>query len=60
VNLDWSEHVSVDPRLARKSDRPFIVAKPDKARRELGWTPRTGFEQLVAELVAFHKQRLEK
>ena len=60
AGLDWSDHVSVDPRLARKSDRPFIVAKSDKARRELGWTPRTGFEELVTGLVAFHKQRLGK
>ena len=60
VDLKWGDHVSVDPRLARKSDRPFIVAKSDKARRELGWAPRTGFEQLVTDLVAFHKHRLEK
>jgi GDPmannose 4,6-dehydratase len=60
MGLDWSEHVSIDPRLARKSDRPFIVAKSDKARRELGWVPHSGFEQLVTELVAFHSHRLAK
>jgi len=59
MGLDWSEHVSVDPRLARKSDRPFVVAKSDKARRQLGWTPRMGFEQLITSLVEFHARRLE-
>jgi GDPmannose 4,6-dehydratase len=59
MGLNWSDHISVDPRLARKSDRPFIVAKSDKARQRLGWTASTGFDQLVTGLVQFHRRRLE-
>jgi len=59
MGLNWSDHVRVDPRLARKSDRPFIVAKSDKARQLLGWTSHTGFEQLVASLVEFHSRQLK-
>jgi GDPmannose 4,6-dehydratase len=29
-----------------------LLGNPEKARRELGWTPRTTFRELVTEMVA--------
>jgi GDPmannose 4,6-dehydratase len=48
---DWERYVSVDPAFVRPPDPVQLVAKPDKARRVLGWEPRTSFEQLVGMMV---------
>jgi GDPmannose 4,6-dehydratase len=48
---DWERYVVVDPTFVRPPDPVQLVAKPDKARRVLGWEPRTSFEQLVAMMV---------
>src|ERR1035441_2636824 len=43
--------VRVDPRYFRPSEVASLLGNPEKARRELGWTPRTTFRQLVTEMV---------
>ena len=43
--------VAVDPRYFRPTEVETLLGDPGKAQRELGWTPRTGFEQLVQEMV---------
>jgi GDPmannose 4,6-dehydratase len=43
--------VEVDPKLYRPAEVQFLLGDPSKARRELGWTPRTTFTQLVDEMV---------
>ncbi len=37
ADLDWREHVDVDPSLFRPADIAVSRANPDKAHRELGW-----------------------
>jgi GDPmannose 4,6-dehydratase len=44
--------VRVDPRYFRPAEVTTLLGNPAKARRELGWTPRTSFKQLVTEMVA--------
>jgi GDPmannose 4,6-dehydratase len=44
--------VRVDPRYFRPAEVATLLGNPAKARRELGWTPRTSFKQLVTEMVA--------
>ena len=44
--------VRVDPRYFRPSEVDTLLGNPEKARRELGWTPRTTFRELVTEMVA--------
>ena len=44
--------VRVDPRYFRPSEVETLLGNPEKARRELGWTPRATFRELVAEMVA--------
>ena len=52
VGLDWREHVRVDESLLRGSaELHDLVGDPAKARRELGWEPRVGFDDLVRLLV---------
>jgi GDPmannose 4,6-dehydratase len=49
---DGKTIVCVDPRYFRPSEVETLLGNPEKARRELGWTPRTTFQELVTEMVA--------
>jgi len=44
--------VAVDPRYFRPTEVETLLGDPSRAHRELGWTPRTSFDQLVEEMVA--------
>jgi GDPmannose 4,6-dehydratase len=43
--------VEVDPKFYRPAEVQFLLGDPGKARRELGWAPKTSFAQLVEEMV---------
>ncbi|HEU5303169.1 MAG TPA: GDP-mannose 4,6-dehydratase, partial [Gemmatimonadales bacterium] len=58
VGLDWRRHVVSDPRYMRPAEVDVLQADPSKARRELEWSPRVGFEQLVAMMVDADLERL--
>ena len=43
--------VAVDPRYFRPTEVETLLGDPAKAKRELGWTPTTTFDELVREMV---------
>ena len=43
--------VAVDPRYFRPTEVESLLGDASKAQRELGWTPRTSFDELVQEMV---------
>lgn len=47
VGLDWQEYVKIDPRYFRPTDVEELVAEATKARKQLQWNPKVGFEELV-------------
>ena len=52
VDLDTNKVVvRIDPRYHRPTEVDTLLGDPTKARDELGWTPRTTFAELVAEMV---------
>ncbi|MGQ0538369.1 MAG: GDP-mannose 4,6-dehydratase [Gemmatimonadaceae bacterium] len=47
VGVDWARHVTIDPRYYRPAEVDVLVGDASKARRQLEWTPRVGFRELV-------------
>jgi GDPmannose 4,6-dehydratase len=45
------EVVRVDPRYFRPTEVESLLGDPTKAREKLGWRPKVGFAELVAEMV---------
>jgi GDPmannose 4,6-dehydratase len=44
---DWERHVEIDPTLVRPAEVDLLIGDPSKAERDLGWRPRTSFEELI-------------
>jgi GDPmannose 4,6-dehydratase len=51
VGLDWERYVVQDERFMRPAEVDLLVGEPTKARKVLGWHPRTTFEELVRMMV---------
>jgi GDPmannose 4,6-dehydratase len=51
LDLDWREHVEIDPRYFRPAEVDLLLGDATKARKALGWEPRTSFSQLVRMMV---------
>ena len=51
LNLDWKEHVELDPWYCRPTEVDLLLGDASKARRELGWEPKVTFIQLVRLMV---------
>jgi GDPmannose 4,6-dehydratase len=51
VGLDWRDYVEFDSRYLRPSEVDLLIGDPSKAKRVLGWAPRTSFDQLVSLMV---------
>jgi GDPmannose 4,6-dehydratase len=60
VGLDWQKHVVSDPKFYRPAEVDVLIADPAKARRELGWSPRVGFAELVRMMVDADLDRLAR
>jgi GDPmannose 4,6-dehydratase len=51
VGLDWEEHVVVDEAFMRPAEVDLLVGDAAKARKVLGWAPKTSFSDLVRLMV---------
>ena len=52
--------VAVDPRYFRPTEVETLLGDPSKAKRELGWVPRTTFRELVQEMATADFETAER
>jgi len=51
ADLDWKQHVMIDPKLLRPAEVEMLQGDYAKARRELGWKPTVSFRDLIEMMV---------
>jgi len=51
LDLDYRDYIVQDERFMRPSETRQLVADASKAREQLGWEPKTSFEDLVRIMV---------
>jgi GDPmannose 4,6-dehydratase len=51
VGLDWKKHVEIDPRYYRPAEVDLLIGDCSKARKKLGWEPKTKFVELTKLMV---------
>ena len=51
VGLDWQKHVEIDPRYFRPAEVDMLIGDYSKAKKQLGWEPKTRFADLVKLMV---------
>jgi GDPmannose 4,6-dehydratase len=51
AGLDWREHVVVDSSYLRPTEVDLLLGDAGKAKRDLGWEPKTKFHELVKLMV---------
>jgi GDPmannose 4,6-dehydratase len=59
VGLNWKKYVIVDKRFIRPTETGPLVADPSRAKKILGWVPKTSFKGLVHLMVDAHIARLK-
>jgi GDPmannose 4,6-dehydratase len=52
--------VAIDSRYFRPAEVDTLLGDPSKARRQLGWEPKIGFEELITEMVTADLMEAEK
>ena len=48
---DFEPYVHIDPAFVRPAEVDLLIGDPSKAKRDLGWEPKTTFEELIRLMV---------
>ncbi|NHC16560.1 GDP-mannose 4,6-dehydratase [Motilibacter deserti] len=59
AGLDWEKHVRTDARYERPSEVDALIGDATKAKRQLGWEPKTDWRELARLMVDADRQQLE-
>lgn len=51
VGLNWEDYVEIDPRYYRPTEVDLLIGDYSKAKKKLGWEPKTDFDELVRLMV---------
>ncbi|RKZ95511.1 MAG: GDP-mannose 4,6-dehydratase [Gammaproteobacteria bacterium] len=60
VGLDWEDYVKVDRKFLRPAEVDLLLGDSDKAKSDLGWAPKTSFEEMIRKMVDSDLERLKK
>ena len=58
LDMDWKDYVEVDSRYFRPTEVEYMQADYDKARKELSWSPKVSFKDLVKIMVDYDLELL--
>jgi GDPmannose 4,6-dehydratase len=47
AGLEWEKYVEIDPKYYRPAEVDLLIGDASKAKKQLGWTPKTTFPKLV-------------
>jgi GDPmannose 4,6-dehydratase len=59
LGLDYQKYVTVDKTFFRKTEARALTGDAGKAKRILGWQPRTSFESMIEKMVHYDLQLLQ-
>ena len=51
LNLDWKQHVKIDPQYYRPTEVDLLIGDASKAKQQLQWEPRVRFQELATMMV---------
>ena len=51
AGLEWQKYVEIDPRYFRPAEVDLLIGDASKAKKKLGWEPKTKFAELVKIMV---------
>lgn len=57
---DWKQYVEIDPQFVRPAEVDLLIGSYDKAERDLGWKPKTSFEELIRLMTRSDLELLKK
>ncbi len=60
LDLDWHKYVEIDPRYFRPAEVDLLLGDYSKAKRLLGWEPKTNCKQLAEIMIAEDLKLAEK
>jgi GDPmannose 4,6-dehydratase len=60
LDLDWQRYVEIDQRYFRPAEVDHLEGDATKARRVLGWEPKTDFAALIDMMVRSDMRLAEK
>ena len=52
-DLEFEEHIEIDPGLLRNNEPQQIISNPNKINKELGWKPETSFEDTILRSIKY-------
>lgn len=60
AGLNWKDYVEFDPKYLRPAEVDLLIGDYSKAKKQLGWEPRTKFKELVKIMVDSDIEELAK
>lgn len=59
LGLDYRKYIRQDKQFFRKTEVKALTGDATKAKRVLGWQPKTSFEEMIEKMVEHDRQLLE-